>query len=322
MRAINGDVTLLPAFDLSRVWINADRVRSKERYNFVSESPYSLHVLVSNYGAQPIGPGALALKLQLDGQAVLEGRIPFEKPIPQGEVSEAGYIHFRLPKVAKPATYILHVSLEAGTVKAENDWPVFVYPELTPPEGKFAVYDPLNLFFTLERVMPFTLLNTDDSVPEGTQAVITSLLTASIRDYMEKGGRVFLLQRDRGTLPTMPVAFWREGIVKQCPHQILTEIERNTWMDDLRYFGLSTGTAFDTEKMAEEGYSGIVSVLRRYDCRRWLASDYMLSFRLKKGECVATTLRLEGGMGKEPLFIRNNPYALYLMYESLRYLLK
>jgi hypothetical protein len=267
MRAVNGDVMLLPAWDLSRVWINADRVRSKERYNFASESPYSLHVLVSNYGARPIASGTLAYKLLLKEEEVLKGTIPICRSVPQGEVAEAGYVNFRLPKVTKSATYILHVSLEAGGVMAENDWPVFVYPVLEPPQGKFAVYDPCNLFFTLDRVMPFTLLNTDDDIPAGTQAVITSLLTAPIREYMQNGGKVFLLQRDRGTLPTKPVAFWREGIVKQCPHPILKEIERTTWMDDLRYFGLSTGSAFDTEKMAGEGYCGIAPVLRRYDCR-------------------------------------------------------
>lgn len=322
MRAINGDVMLLPAWDLSRVWINADRVRSKERYNFTGESTYSLHVLVSNYGAQPIDSGILSWQLRLKEKNVINGAIPICKPILQGEVAEAGYVSFQLPKVTKPATYILHVSLEAGMVKAENEWPVFVYPALTPPQGKFAVYDPCNLFYTLEREMPFTFLKTDDSIPEGTQVVITSLLTNQIKEYMKNGGNVFLLQRDRGTLPTVSVAFWREGIVKQCTHPILAEIEKTTWMDDLRYFGMSTGTAFDTEEMAGEGYREITTILRRFDCRRWLASDYMLSFRLGKGECVALTLRLEGGMGKEPLYIRNNPYGLYLLYESLRYLLK
>ncbi len=322
MRAINGDVMLLPAWDLSRVWINADRVRSKERYNYVSESPYSLHVLVSNYGAQPIDSGILAWQLQLNEENVISGTIPICKSIPQGEVAEAGYIRFQLPKVTRPATYILHVDLEAGMVKAENDWPVFVYPALQPPQGNFAVYDPCNLFFTLEREVPFTLLKSDGPIPEGTQVVITSLLTDKIKEYMKNGGRVFLLQRDRGTLPVIPVAFWREGIVKLCLHPILADIEKTTWMDDLRYFGLSTGTAFDTEEMALEGYRDITPILRRYDCRGWFASDYMLFFRLGKGECVALTLRLEGGMGKEPLFIRNNPYGMYLLYESLRYLLK
>ena len=47
--------------------------------------------------------------------------------------------------------------------------------------------------------------------PGDVDLVVCSVLTASIRSYLEKGGRVFYLQRGKGGLPVVPVAFWREG---------------------------------------------------------------------------------------------------------------
>ena len=37
---------------------------------------------------------------------------------------------------------------------------------------------------------------------------------------------------------------------------------------------------------------------------------------------IATTLRLEGGMGKEPLFLKNNRLGRWLLQQAVTYLLK
>ena len=320
MRAVNEDVVLLPAWDLSRVWIGADRVRYRERYNFTGGSAYALHVLVSNYGRTAIRPGTLSWQLLSAGEAVLAGELPTQPEVPVGEVAEAGYIAFQLPAVNRPESFMLRVTLQAAGVQAVNEWPVFVYPQPQPPGGTFALCDPCNLFDSVRELLPAASVSVNDPIPAGTQVVITSLLTGTIREYMRNGGAVFLLQRGRGALPVVQVPFWRESLFKAFPHAITAGVQKSLWLDDLRYFSLSTDTAFDLDAMAAMDFDTILPMIRRYDCRRWTASDYMTSFRYGQGKCVAATLRLEGGMGKEPLSIQESPFGLYLLLESLRWL--
>ena len=60
---------------------------------------------------------------------------------------------------------------------------------------------------------------------------------------------------------------------------------------------MTATSAIETDKLAERGFGDARPILRRYDCREWYASDYMLEFTLCRGRLVATTLRLQGGMG-------------------------
>ena len=46
----------------------------------------------------------------------------------------------------------------------------------------------------------------------------------------------------------------------------------------------------------------------------------MLECTLGSGRRVATTLRLQGGMGKQATFIANNPGAVYLLTRAVEYL--
>ena len=115
------------------------------------------------------------------------------------------------------------------------------------------------------------------------------------------------------------VAFWREGIIRRYPHQVLAGVDYEEWLDDLRFFSLSTDTAFQTDQLEKQGYGCVTPIIRRYDCREWDATDYMAEIRLGKGTIIATTLRFEGGMGKEPLLIANNKFAIWLLVSVMGY---
>ncbi len=58
-------------------------------------------------------------------------------------------------------------------------------------------------------------------------------------------------------------------------------------------------------------------VILRYDCREWKKSAYMAELCLGRGRILATTLRLEGGMGKQPLFITNNTLGRHLLMSAV-----
>ena len=318
VRKVNGDAVLCPAWDLGRVWINADRVRPRERYNFVGGSDYALRVLLSNYGADA-RDGALRWRL-MDGERVLEQGEQTGLDCARGDVRELVRIACRLPRVDEPRTLRVEAVFDAPGVHAENDWPVFLYPEEEAPRGRFLLYDPMNQLRTLERVLPCERLGEGEAVPEGTDVVVTTLLTPAVRAWVEAGGRAVVMQHEPGALPVRPVAFWREGMLDTRPHPITAGLRKECVCDELRYFSMTAASAIETDKLAAQGYHDIESVLRRYDCREWYASDYMVACGLGRGRIVATTLRLGGGMGKQALFIADNPGAAYILRSAVRYL--
>lgn len=320
-RRFNSDVMLVPAWDLTRIWINADRVMNRERYNFFGGENYSLHILLSNYGKEPIENPVVEWKLLRDGAPVLQGTASSKKTIPCGTVSEAGYLYFTLPETDTPETLLLEAQVTYPGGTAVNSWPIFLYPQPANTWVRLGVYDPCNLFTTLEELYPVSRFS-GETVPENVDVVVCSVLTPAIRKYMEEGGKVFYLQRGAGSLPVTPVAFWREGILRPYDHPVLAGLKRECPYDDLRYFSLSTDTALDTFQIEKEGMGKVVPILRRYDCREWLATDYIAEFAWGSGRMIASTLRFEGGMGKEPLFIRNNRFGRWLLEQIFQTLLK
>lgn len=320
LRRSNEDVVLLPAWDLTRIWINSDRIMPRERYGFFGGEAYGLHLLVSNYGGARLEKPVVSWELQeASGQAVRSGREEGNS-IGNGTVGELCYLHFNLPSVTEPKTCILQAELVCGETKVINSWPVFLYPRPEAVDLTLGLYDPLHIFKTLEKIYPH-IENTDgrdglDRYP----VLFCSMLTPEILKYVRAGGKVFYVQRQEGALPIHPVAFWREGMIRHFDHPILEGLSYDCWMDDLRYFGSTTDSAFaDVE---DERFETRRPIVRRYDCREWRADDYVVELGCGSGTIIATTLRLEGGMGKEPLFLENNRFGRWLLSQSLDYLLK
>lgn len=318
---INSDVMLVPAWDLTRIWINADRVMNRERYNFFAGETYGLHVLLSNYGGCDLEEFELSFALRSQTDTILSGKGSVSKKIENGELKELYYLHFELPKVENAKAYELVVSVQYKDKQIKNKWPVFVYPNNTDQDKKFLYYDPSNVFTTLEKIYPTCeeISEEEEKITKG-QVIVTSRLTPKIKEYLKNGGKVFYLQRGKGSLPTIPIAFWREGMIRTYDHPVLEGCERKNWLDDLRYFSISTDTALDTFVLEEQGFSLKAPMIRRYDCREWKMSDYMAEYQYGEGTMIATTLRLEGGMGKQPMFLENNKLGRYLMENMLEYL--
>lgn len=318
---INSDVALVPAWDLARVWINGDRFSGKERYNFFSNDSYGLHVLVSNFSQDRIEAPILCWELACHDRVLLKGTQKSGEVFETGDVRELGYIRFDLPEVQKPETFVLRVSMDYDGKKAENSWPVFMYPRPERIAQKIGLYDPAGIFAGIGDLCVIAGLE-DEKAVEGADMVATSRLTPKIREYAENGGRVFFVQRGTGYLPVKKVAFWREGMIRRFNHPVVEEVKYEQWFDDLRFFGVATDTAFDTGQLKRMPFDALRPVIRRYDCREWEISDYMTEIKLGKGIVLASTLRLEGGMGKQPPGISNNRFGLWLFHSAVRYLSK
>lgn len=320
VRQFNEDLVLIPAWDLTRIWMNADRVLSRERYNFTGGSLYGLHLLLSNYWRRELKNPKINWKLTRDRAVVLEGGFGENREIACGTLTEVGYLHFTLPETEEADTYRLEVTVDCEDCHVKNCWPVFLYPVEKKSSRPTVYYDPANVLLTIEELFESIEELENGEPPQDAGLVITSRLTPAIKKYLEHGGGVILIQRGRGVLPSVPVAFWREGMIRTYEHDILKGCERKVWEDDLRYFSVSTDTALDTGRMQEEGFLLVNPIIRRYDCREWTAAEYMAEFSYGKGTMIATTLRLEGGMGKQPLFLKNNCLGRRLLLQMTEYL--
>jgi len=317
--AINADVMLVPAWDLTRIWINADRVMNRERYNFFGGDTYGLHLLLSNYGGCDLKEFELNWVVRCKTNIILSGRENISIIIENGEIKELYYLHFELPQTECAETYELVVTVNYGEKQIENKWPIFVYSENNDKNKKFLYYDPSNVFTTLEKIYPACVELSGEEEITQEQVIVTSRLTSKIKEYLKKGGKVFYLQRGKGSLPIKPVAFWREGMIRTYEHPVLEGCERQIWLDDLRYFSVGTDTALDTFELEKGGFTLISPIIRRYDCREWKMSEYMAEYQYGEGTMIATTLRLEGGMGKQPMFLENNKLGRYLTENILKY---
>lgn len=315
-KTFNSDIVLAPAWDLTRIWLNADRLKNKERYNFFGGEYYGLHVLLSNYSKHPLIQPSLDWQLREGGQVVAQGSFEQDGTYANGEVSELGYIGLHLPQTDRPKTMLLTVQMRCGEQRAANQWPVFLYPRPEQFSAKIGLYDPAGALRGIDSLCAPSLLE-DEREVANVDVVLTTRLTPSIRRFIERGGKALFLQRGEGYLPSQPVAFWREGMVRCYPHPVLKGLERQTWMDDLRFFSLSTDTALQTSAFGELGITDARPIIRRYDCREWLATDYMVDCRLGKGRLIATTLRFEGGMGKQPMFVDGNCFGVWLLHQAI-----
>ena len=319
-RSFNQDVVILPAWDLSRIWISADRVMPKERYGFFGGEYYGLHILVSNYSGKEICDPEIIYELcSTDGTVEICGRMDGE-PVGKGKVSETGYLYFQLPETRRPENYTLKVKLRYDETETANEWPVFLYPQPKISDLKAGLFDPMHVFDGAEELYSNIAESDGRTGLEAFEIMFTSMLTPEILDYTEKGGAVFYVQRGKGGLPSVPAAFWREGMVRRFGHPLLDELERGSWMDDLRYFGSTPDTAFSDVDDPRFDYRK--PVLRRYDCREWRADDYIVELGCGKGKIIATTLRIEGGMGKQPVGLKNNRFARWMLDKAAEYLLK
>lgn len=317
-KAFNDDIVLSPAWDLRRTWVNGDRVLNKDKFNYWSGDNFGMHVVVSNYSSKSLVNPVVEWKLLNDEGTIFESREELNKTVKIGAVEELIVLRAKLPEIDKACGIWVYISLICGDALVENKWRIWVYPK----ERKDISQDNILLFDTLGILQPlkklYNLKQIDDWSEVKGQAVLTTRITPAIEKYLIEGGKVFYIQRGDGYLPHVKCSFWRESFCRYFEHDILKEMPRDDYMD-LQYFGLGTDTAIDTFNIKNKYISDIKPVIRRIDARQYLASDYMVEMKAGNGTLVATTLRFEGGMGKQPNSIEYNNAALFLIDQVLEH---
>lgn len=306
----NDDAVLLPQWDLSRVWTNFDLVKYSERYNFFSGDISRTTVVLSSYRNESIIPKELSYTVTNSaGKIIYAGTAQAAAPIYKvGEVRKLTTIEFRLPASDTSEDYLLRVKLipEEGE-PITNAWPLFSYPA---PQQKPLVHlhDPAHICRGITEICDI-----DADLLDSKSIIIASALNEELLEHVRAGKTMIYIQRGQGTLPSRQVAFWREGFSIREKDELLDELSYSSYLDELRYYSVGTDTALIPEECAAVGLGEYVPLIRRYDCRQHHASDYLAEFRLGEGRIIATTLRLECGVGTQPYDMASSPFSIWFI---------
>jgi len=321
MALFNAPSILCLSWDLNRAWVNGgDRPAYKDHYNYWSGDTVKANIILSHFGGKEcICPRINTQVYGAKGEVLYQNSMISREVIKPGQVCEIGEILFTAPDVTRVEELCIRVTVDGGNdVSIRNEWPIWVYPRVSESNSEeILVFDPLHVFEELydnyEVIDNYELV-----IPKEVRLLVTTVLNEQIKEFVEQGGRVFYIQRGSAAIPIVRCPFWRESIRIIEDHPITKRFKTGEGLG-LQGFGIATDIAFRIKNI--EGYDEVIPIIRRVDGRRFTTADYMLEIRKGKGVMIASTLRLEGGMGKQPTGIFNNTAGRFLFHEVLGYLL-
>ena len=96
--------------------------------NFLSGETLNCHILASHYGVADLSEGLLTVRLMLEDQ-VLERQVIRTATVKNGAVNTLASLSIPLPQVERPGAMKLYVTLDGGSLFAENEWELYLFPE-------------------------------------------------------------------------------------------------------------------------------------------------------------------------------------------------
>ncbi len=320
-KTFNTDTVLLVRRSRRRAWVHGgDRPAPFEPYSFVAGQPVHLEIILSHTGA-PVQNGKLIWEAKRDdGQILGEGTQYVASILPASRPSIIGYITFDAPTSAEAITLRLDVILEAGTRQVRNSWPLWIFPQVTAwPEG-VALIDPTGSLAGLDDL--WESADRVDTPANRHSIVVTSALTEGVVRYLREGGAALLIQHGDRPIPALPCPFWREAIKLIGDHPA-TNVMPHAGFTDLQFYGLATDWAFEADKLLSvlPDATNLRLPLRRLDARQFTLLDYVIEAQVGAGRLIATTLRLQGGLGDQPNGLRGHVAGRWLLYQMLKALM-
>ncbi len=328
LRPFNADLVLVPRWDLARVWIRGDRVREADRYSVRAGDPWAMRVVASNFGPR-IPEGEWSWRLADGGGRPLASAAgTLGAALARGETRELFRISATAPRAAAPLRCTASVSLRHPGGGAENAWPIFVWPASTDGPsgdpasagsltsvGSLALLDPLGILTPMRDL--YGGVDFDGSASRDV-IVASTVFDEGLRRHVRRGGRAVLVQRGRGAFAHETVGFWREGFALFEDHPLAAAFPVGPFRE-LALFGMATDTALGWIAPGGE-VRAVRPAITRIDTREFVAQHYLVDLSYGRGRLVVTTLRLEGGLGKQPSGLAGNSAALFLLERILRHL--
>jgi hypothetical protein len=321
-RRFNSDVVLVIDRERRRRWEGGDRPSPRDPYTGWQGERVALRMIVSN-GGGGLEIGELAWSVtRADGEPVTSGTLRAET-IPGGTVTEIGVIEFVMPVSDRPVELTLQATLTVETgrwpvASTQNQWSLWAIPQPALPP-LIALEPPLlhrHHFDAIGRTTQFT--SAADARPG--QVIVAGELTGALIARVRDGARVLLWLTQPDSRFTVNVPFWREAIHVFEPHP-LWDHAPHPGHADMRFFSLATDFAIDPTLLSRH-LSPSRAVWRRFDARQLTWADYVCEAALGSGHLLITTLRLEGGLGSQPVTFPTNPWGAWLFAALVNHLSK
>jgi len=307
--SFNQDTVLLLGEGRRRRWVaGGDRVSRRERWNYASGADLRLSLVASHFGGFS-GTAGIRWQAGFPGEAPFAAG-SFAASLQPGALQPVGVIQFTVPEAAQPRQAYLQAEMDYGKRCIRNEWSLWFYPA-DPWRGlqPFTCYDPRG---DLPELKQF------GGKPGDQPVAVCTLWTREVSAALAAGGRVILLLANEmmaAPFPLIAAPFWREALKLITPHPAWSGFPHEG-EPGLQFYSMASDCAMDLSRLAQ----GFQPLLRRLDTRGMTLLEYAALIPWKKGLLLATTLRLQGGLGDQPSGLQHSPAAQYLLAAWVRYL--
>jgi hypothetical protein len=317
LKAFNGGAVLCLEVPRRRSWTNGgDRPSRIDPHCWWAGETCSWSIVLDAAGETPPGSVIEWSLARVEGAALAGGSEPVRPARCPGRPLLAASIQCGLPDARSPEQLLLSVHLRGAPSEVANSWPIWVYPRPGDPAEDVRIWDPC---FCLDETADGMALGRRTDSPSDCPASSIIVATAwdeAVHAHLLRGGGVLFLQQGSGPFPSARGPFWREA-VKLFPEHPLWRDFPHRGHADMQFFGLATDAMLDAAGLAAFlGKAGagapraagieVRPVMRRLDARSFAMHEYILEAAVGAGLIVATTLRLQGGLGAQPSGFRRN----------------
>ncbi len=317
-RAFNADDVLLLDLPRFRNWeAGGDRPDPRDPFNVVAGTDVERVLVLSSVEDLRDAAAEIEWTARLsDGRTVGQGLGLVRVSAPPLTPAQIGRIHFAAPP--GPARIVVEVRATLGRLRIANAWDVWAWPAAGRDDfAGLGRLDPTGALDGLDNaVREATLVAPGDPVPPGCRAVLASMLTAELLEFVRSGGRAVLIQNGDAPLAVRRGPFWREAIRILCPSPFWDAFPARGYAG-LQFYGMAGDRWFTPDAALPDG-TRLTPLLLRLDARDFRPGSWIASARLGRGHLVATTLRLAGGLGDQPASLRNSPAARHMLLRLLR----
>jgi hypothetical protein len=319
-RDFNADGVLLLDRERRRRWVGGDRPAYRDPYVFWAGEAAELHLLFSNGLGEARGGGLRWALTDTAGRGLAAGEVK-TPPLPAGRVTEIAVARPPLHTVsAAPAELRLAADLSldlatGGSATVANAWTLWVVPR-PPLPRRLPVLGTLRYELNLDRLdrqLQFVAADDEPHIPFLAGELSTEVLAAV---HAGRAGLVWLQQLDSRFARAVP--FWREAIHVFDPHP-LWDLVPQPGHADLRFYSVANDFALDLAAL--QAHLGPAAhcrpIWRRFDARQLTWAEYVVEVELGAGRLLLTTLRLQGGLGRQPAGLDANPMGAWLLASLL-----
>ncbi len=107
---------------------------------FTAGEEMAFGIYTSHFGADDLHDALLNVRLTM-GEKLLESRRVTLAEVKNGAVSQLYNFRAMMPEVSEPAALTLYMTLECGDTYAENEWELYLFPEIQADPGELLIWE-------------------------------------------------------------------------------------------------------------------------------------------------------------------------------------